>query len=189
MLLDKLLSTDESSPHLSTLHKYYFPNRILFAFPEFAASPASPAGNTAEKPPVMQGAKQSIEGAGEKPDVASLAASMNETSSIGSVVSEPPPIPKIVPISDAVSMMMDPFLNCVLSLKCLFVRCVTDSLPTLHSNPLYAPELQYRSTAVFVSHLLSEFWETPIQRLLVSRRKAGGHSTLPKGSAPKVFFF
>lgn len=134
----------------------------------------------------MQGVTQSLEGTGEKTDVALLAASINEILSIGSVVSEPPPIPKIVPISDAVSMMMDPFLNCVVSLKCLFVRCVTDSLPTLHSKPLYAPELQYRSTAMFVSHLLSEFWDTPIQRLLVSRRKAGGHSTLPKSSGSKV---
>lgn len=137
----------------------------------------------------MQGVTQSIEGAGEKTDVALLAASKNETSSIGSVISEPPPIPKIVPISDAVSMMMDPFLNCVVSLKCLFVRCVTDSLPTLHSKPLYAPELQYRSSAMFVSHLFSEFWDTPIQRLLVSRRKAGGNSTLPKSSGSKVSLF
>lgn len=138
---------------------------------------------------MLQGQKQPIEGAGEKTDVASSVASTNDvSSSIGSTASEFPLIPKIGTISEADSVLMDdPFLNCVLSLKCLLGLCVTDSLPMLHSKPLDAPELQYRSSAAFLSNLLTEFWETPVQRLLLNRKKAGGSATYSKDSASKVF--
>ena len=181
--LSRLLAAQGLRLPLAALQKFYAANRAAFALPEFAGSAA------AGKPPIH------AETGGEKADavssvasvasVASMAsmasavssvasvASTNDASSL-SVASDAPSSPPIGSFSDPSARLSDAFLLCALSLQWALRAELTRSLATLRSQPLDAPELRLRASLALLSELLAEFWATPVQRLLASRRSSVG---------------